>query len=141
MKKPDSLRQALTDAVAELAQNPDKLHCFIQEGRIFATSATSLSFEYLYTLEIIVTDYGADPNTLIVPILAWLHRHQNEMLSNPELMRDGFSFEADILNHDTVDLAIKLKLSERVGVHQANGEYIVEHYDEPNVDARSLAFL
>ena len=62
-------------------------------------------------------------------------------LSNPELMRDGFCFEADILNHDTVDLAIKLKLSERVGVHQANGEYIVEHYDEPNVDARSIAFL
>lgn len=131
MKKPDSLRRALTGAVTELAQNPEKLHCFIQEGRISSTSARSLSFEYAYTLEIIVTDYNADPDTIIVPILAWLRVHQNEMLSNPELMQDGFSFEADILNHDTVDLAIKLKLSERVGVHEEEGHYVIEHYEEP----------
>lgn len=141
MRKPDSLRQALTEAVAELAQNPEKLHCFVQEGRIFSTSATSLSFEYEYTLEIIVTDYSADPNTLIVPILAWLRRNQNEMLSNPELMRDGFSFEADILNHETVDLAIKLKLTERVGARQDHGEYITEYYDEPYNEAASALFL
>lgn len=134
MKKPDSLRQALTQTIPELAQNPDQLHCFIQEGRISATSATSLSFEYAYTLEIIVTDYSAEPNTLIVAILAWLRVHQNEMLSNPELMQDGFSFEVDILNHDTVDLAIKLKLTERVGVHEKYGQYTIEHYDEPGAN-------
>lgn len=131
MNKPDSLRRALTTAIAELAQNPDKLHCFVQEGRVISTSATSLSFEYAYTLEIIVTDYRDHADTLIVPILAWLRIHQNEMLSNPELMQDGFSFEVDILNHDTVDLAIKLKLTERVGVHERAGRYVIEHYEEP----------
>ncbi len=40
-------------------------------------------------------------------------------------------FEADILNHSTVDLAIKLPLTERVTVTVDGSGYLVEHHDEP----------
>ena len=136
MNKPDSLRRLLASAVPYLKRDPDKLHIFIDEGRVAATAAPSLSFEYAYTLNAIVTDFAGHPDTLMVPILDWLKRHQPEMLLNPDRMRDGFTFEADILNHKTVDLSIKLKLTERVGVRDdaSTGQRTITHFDEPPVD-------
>ena len=57
MNKPNSLRAALTAALPEFARNPDRLHIFIEHGSIAVTAAKSLSFEYAYTLDIVVTDY------------------------------------------------------------------------------------
>ncbi|WP_043944206.1 phage tail protein, partial [Ralstonia solanacearum] len=36
------------------------------------TGARSLSFEYQYTLTLIVTDYPDSSDTIVVPVLAWL---------------------------------------------------------------------
>ena len=70
MQKPKQLRQALTDSVPLLQRNPDSLNMFIDGGRIASTLASSLSFEYQYQLNLVVTDYGDDPDMLIVPLLA-----------------------------------------------------------------------
>ena len=131
MKKPDSLRAALTAAVRDLERNPDKLHIFIDQGRVEATGARTLSFEYQYTLTLIVTDFADDTNALVVPILAWLREHQPEIFFNPDRRRDGFTFEAEVLNHTTVDVAVKLALSERVVVRVVGDRYQVEHAPEP----------
>jgi hypothetical protein len=135
MKKPASLRAALTAAVPHLKRNPDALHIFLDEGRIISTAATSLSFEYQYVLNVIVTDYSEHADTIVVPILAWLRRNQIDLLLNPDRGRDGFRFEADILNHTTLDLSIKLTLTERVGVTENEGKLTVTHFDEPPLDA------
>lgn len=131
MNKPASLRQALADAIPDLKRNPDNLHVFIDEGRIIATGVPSLSFEYRYTLNLIITDFTGHPDSVIVPIIAWLHRHQIDMLQNRDLMRDGFSFEADILSHTAMDLSIKLALTESVSVQAGAGGYQINHPAEP----------
>lgn len=134
MIKPDSLRATLVAAVPHLKRNPDALHVFLDEGRVISTAAPSLSFEYQYVLNVIVTDYRDHADTIVVPILGWLRRHQPELLLNPDRGRDGFRFEADLLNHTTLDLAIKLTLSERVGVSESAGKLTVTHFSEPPLD-------
>ena len=136
VNKPDSLRRLLREMVPHLKRDPEKLHIFLDEGNVIAGGAPSLSFEYHYVLNAIVTDYAGHPDTLMVPILSWLKVNQPEMLLNREKMREGFSFEAEILNNKTVDISIKLRLTERVGVKDdpVSGTRTVTHYDEPEVD-------
>ncbi len=135
MMKLTSLRDALTAGVPHLAANPDALHVFVDEGRVVGTGARSLSFEYQYTLTLIVTDYPGSSDTIVVPVLAWLRTNQPDLFANDERRRDGFRFEAEPLNHCTVDLSIKLQLTERVTVKPAGGGYQVEHHPEPINDA------
>lgn len=131
MLKPDSLRQALTDAVPYLKQNPDSLHIFIDRGAIVSTLAASLSFEYQYTLNLIITDYSGDADTLFVPILHWLRRHQPDSMAHHDKRAEGFTFEADHINHSLRDISINLKLTERVIVKEQQGMLQVTHKDEP----------
>ncbi|WP_029046578.1 phage tail protein [Cupriavidus sp. amp6] len=131
MMKPNSLREALTAAVPDLARHPEKLHVFVDEGRLVATGAKTLSFEYRYTLTLIVTDFGAGSDEIMVPVLAWLRANQPELFFSPTQREDGVKFEADILNHTTVDLALKLPLTERVTVRVSGTGYQVEHRPEP----------
>ncbi|MEC3766878.1 phage tail protein [Cupriavidus sp. SS-3] len=131
MMKPNSLREALTGAVPDLARHPEKLHVFVDEGRLVATGARSLSFEYRYTLTLIVTDFAAGSDEIMVPVLAWLRVNQPELFFSPAQREDGVKFEADILNHTTVDLALKLPLTERVTVRVNGTGYQVEHHPEP----------
>jgi len=131
MQKPDHLRAHLVQALPELQYHPDKLLLFVDEGHIIATGVSGLSFEYRYTLTIILTDYTGSPDAVMVPLLDWLHVHQNELLMNPD-RRESIRFEADILAGGQVDLQIQLPLTERVGVKQtAPGQFVTEHYPEP----------
>ena len=135
MKKPQSLRDFLTDALPELARDPDRLLVFIDRGSLVATMAPGQSFEYSFTLNLIVTDYAGHPDAVMVPLLDWIRINQPELLANPK-QRGQIAFEADILANDKIDLDIKLPLTERVGVHRdAEGVVTVEHYCEPTIDA------
>lgn len=134
MLKPSSLRAALTAANPELAMDPDKLLVMIEFGSIQSTGVNSLSFEYVYTLNLIITDYAGNPDAVIVPLLAWIRDNQSELLFNSDKRKDGITFEADMLNNASVDLAIKVKLTERVGVHESAGQLSVTHYPEPPLD-------
>ena len=133
MLKPDKLRQALTAGIAQLKTHPDKLRIFIEKGGVRSTAAHSLSFEYAYTLVIFVEDYEGHPDTLFVPVLAWLRVNQPELLLHPDRQKDGISFEAEILNHNSADIEIKLNLTERVLVSEdkATGRCTVSHIGEP----------
>lgn len=133
MNKPDSLRAALTAAIPEFARNPDRLHVFIEHGSIATTAANSLSFEYAYTLDVVVTDYAGHADHLIVPVIAWLKVNQPEMLLNRELCRDGFRFQAELLDNGKSDVEILLKLTERVGVLEKPDGYEIRHFAEPAI--------
>lgn len=134
MIKPASLRAAIEAALPELKRNPDRLLVFIDEGGIRCTAAASLSFEYSYTLQVVVTDYARHADTIMVPVLAWVAHNQPELLANPD-RRDGIRFEADLINHKSMDLAVSIQLTERVVVttHQ-DGTYTAEHVPEPPLD-------
>ncbi len=136
MLKPDSLRATLEAALPDLARNPDRLLVFIDEGTVRCTAAESLSWEYGYTLRVVVTDYAQHADTLVLPVLRWVAKHQPELLSNPDRQKTGIRFEADLLNKSSMDLAILLTLTERVVVRDnpdAPG-LLAHHVPEPPLD-------
>ncbi len=133
MNKPMALRELLSKSVPHLQRNPDNLHVFIENGNIVATGAgLNLSFEYQFNCVLIVTDYAAHADTLIVPILGWLTTNQPELLFNPDKRDSGFKFKAEIINHTTADIEIVLALTERVKVvPDENMQLEVTHLPEP----------
>lgn len=139
MLKPNSLRAHLTAATPELRRNPDKVSIFVREGRLLAAGAESLSFEYRYTLNVVVLDYAGASNAIMVPLLAWLRANQIEILDNPSLRDKSVRFDVEYLNKETVDISIEIDLTEAVivaeGEDPASAEtakrYTVSHAAEP----------
>lgn len=131
MKKPQLLRQHLVAAMPSLAADPERLLVFVDDGGLAASFAAGLSFQYRYTLELILRDFAGAPEAVMVPLLQWLTRHQPELLANPE-NRDKLTFVVDVLSDSLVDLAIKLPLTERARVVQDNaGAFQLEYLSEP----------
>lgn len=113
MQKPKSLRQAIENALPELAQNPEKLVMFVQQGSISSNKAT-LSHSKNYTLTLLITDFTGDLDVLETAIIHWLQTNQPDILGAGQVERDSFQFDVDILSHDSADVLYQLKLSERV---------------------------
>lgn len=136
MLKPASLRAALETALPELAANPDRLIIYIDQGRIDTRRGGSLSFEYRYRLNLVLLDYPHHPSAAMVPMLAWLRTHQPDITLNPELGEQAVTFEAEILNQASMDLAVRLLLTERVLVQTdpETGETTAHHLPEPLLD-------
>ncbi|ELY2856307.1 phage tail protein [Cronobacter dublinensis] len=131
MLKPKQLREALTSSVPLLARNPDSLNMFIDSGRIVSTLASSLSFEYQYQLNLVITDYADDIDLVMVPVLAWLRENQPDIMATEEKRRTGFTFKADVLSDTLCDISIDLQLTERVIVQQDGDALHVNHIGEP----------
>ena len=138
MLKPNSLREHLIAATPELQVNPDKLVILIKSGTIAAAWVDSLSFEYRYTLELLLLDYSSHPDLVIVPMLEWLQINQSELFDNAEKREKAIRFTAEFLNKTTMDLSIELDLTERVIVAVADTQapgtsehYTVTHIGEP----------
>ncbi|CNL00064.1 phage tail protein [Yersinia enterocolitica] len=131
MLKPDSLRKTLTDAVPVLRTNPDMLRLFVDNGKIAATLAASLSFEKQYTLNVVVTDFTGDIDLLLVPIMAWLRENQPDIMTTDEGQKKGFTWYTDINNDNSIDVSINLLLSERTLVREVDGALHVQKIPEP----------
>ncbi|WP_312403990.1 phage tail protein [Pseudomonas rhodesiae] len=139
MNKPESLRAHLLATVAEFKHNPDRLLIFIDNGKVRCTAAHTLSFEYSFDLQIILTEFAGHPDSVILPILGWLSVNQAELLENLDKVKDGIQFEADILDKNKVDLSITLQLTERVVVGEDDqGKTTVKHPNEPQYVAGYL---
>jgi len=131
MYKPNSLRQHMAAAIPELQRDPDRLLVFVDEGNVVASATASLSFEYSYKLNLIVTDYAGDADAIMVALIAWLKVHQLDLMANEERRKHGISFEVDFNNHETVDISIKLDLTERVAVKRGEaGRLDIQHLAE-----------
>ena len=131
--KPKQLRQALTNSLPQLQNNPDNLHLFIDHGRIVSTLAPSLSFEYQYQLNVVITDYPEDADLIMVPVLAWLRENQPDIMATEHKRQTGFTFKVDVLSDTLSDISIDLQLTERVIVKEDNGVLHVDHVPEPTM--------
>lgn len=132
MIKPASLRAAIAAAAPELKTAPDKFLVFVDAGTIVSISTSLPSFEYRYTLNLILTDFAGDADQVFVSLLAWVRINQSELMDNDTLRKSAITFEVDHLNGDTCDISIKLPLTEAVRVTQdAGGAYQVQHPAEP----------
>ncbi|MBL5920755.1 phage tail protein [Lelliottia amnigena] len=132
MNKPQSLRRALNEAVSYVRDNPDKLHLFVDNGSLVTTGAHSLSWEYRYTLNVVIEDFSGDQNLLMAPVLLWLKANQTDAINNPDLREKLFTFEVDILRNDVCDISLNLQLTERVLVSTDGGISTVEAESEPD---------
>lgn len=109
MKKLHLLRKHLINAVPGLARDPDRLLTFVEEGSIEFHRGPNLSHEYQFAAQLVLTDYAADLDTVIVPLLQWLAEYQPDV--DP---LQAINFEAEILANNAVDLALRIRLTERV---------------------------
>lgn len=99
---------------------------------LVATGASSMSWEYRYTLNVVVEDFSGDQNLLMAPVLLWFRENQPDAINNPELREKLLTFEVDILRNDVCDISLNLQLTERVLVSTDGGISTVEAEPEPN---------
>ncbi|MFM0645000.1 phage tail protein [Paraburkholderia bryophila] len=131
MIKTASLRAALVAAIPELAINPERLTIFLDEGHILATGTRTPSFEYRYTAHAIVQDFAGDSDHVFIAIVEWARANQPDLVTNADERERGITFEADILNNETVDLSIRLQLTESIVVSaDASGARTIKHVDD-----------
>ncbi|WP_439450316.1 phage tail protein [Stenotrophomonas sp. ATs4] len=131
MKKPQLLRQHLVAAIPSLAADPERLLVTVDDGGLVASFTAGLSFQYSYTLELILRNFSGAPEAVMVPLLQWLTRHQSDLLAAPA-NRDKLSFVVDVLSDTLMNLSIKLLLTERVRVVQDDaGAFQLEYMPEP----------
>lgn len=129
MKKPQELRQYLINSVPALQHNPEQMLIFIDGGHLATTLECSLHFQYVYTLNVIITDLALHPDSILVPLLAWLRVNQTD------IKQDGIKFKADVLNNDQIDLSLHIPITESVLVHTTpEGNYTTEHKPEPQLE-------
>lgn len=131
MLKPDAIREIITRANPYLRRDPDKLQVFLDAGRVVSRGAASLSYEYQYTLNVIVQDYPNHADQIVLPMLAYLRTQQPELFENPERSNNLIRFDAEILNQDTIDLSLQVDLTERVIVSEVDGRLKAAHVGEP----------
>lgn len=125
-----SCRAALEAAVPWIKANPDKMVMFIESGSV-AARLGGLGMAYHYTLTIVLQDFAHHIDTIMVPLLQWIRGNQPALLQNPDDAKKAISFEAEILDSDTCDLRLQIKLFEGVKVSIVGGEATVEHLPEP----------
>jgi hypothetical protein len=134
MNKPASLREAVQKAAPALENDPGKLLVFVDKGQVVSHGPGSLSFEYRYTLNLVMTDMSGTADPIIAAVLGWAQVNQPELLAVGE-KRNVIQFEVDHLNHNTYDLSIELPLTEGVRVTKdAGGALAFQHVAEQAPD-------
>lgn len=133
MIKPDSLRAALTAALPLLATNPENLRMWVDKGSVRARHshdpARPGAFEWRYTLNVHIYDWTLHPALPVLAVNHWLAINQPDLLSGTA--DESYSFEADIIDAATIDLALELKLTEAVTVTPRNdGGFDLQHLAE-----------
>ena len=93
MNKPEHLRAHLLATVAEFKHNPDRLLIFIDNGKVRCTAAASLSFEYSFDLQIILTDFAGHPDSVMLPILGWLSVNNRSCWKTSTRSKTAFSLK------------------------------------------------
>ncbi|EPL3702362.1 phage tail protein [Morganella morganii] len=141
MNKLNSIKDTLCRKIPYLKDNPEKLYLFVDDGGIFATNEPSLSYEYIYSLNIILEAFPGDQNIVFAVVVEWVKQHQPDILANPDKRANGIRFEADILNSQTANISIDLKLTERIIVSVQDGAYRVEAVPEPENPMDSWEYL
>lgn len=140
MRKPDSLRAALTAAVPALADNPHQLKMWIDNGRVRSLgNGGPPAIDYRYKLSLLLLDFAADePHTFFAAIVAWLALEQPDTLLRPLDPDTGIAFEIQVLDDAKVDILVTLNLDEAVRGDAAGP---IVQMPEPVLDGQELLAL
>ncbi|XAP77899.1 phage tail protein [Citromicrobium bathyomarinum] len=131
MKKPTSLRTALTAALPEIRNDPDRLAIWIEDGAVRARHTETHSFAFQYPLSILLREVKTDIAIVTHAINRWLRRHQPDLLAGGA--GDSYKFETDILDNGTADILFTVDLTESVSIAaNDDGSWTVEYLIEPD---------
>lgn len=81
MKKLNSIKDTLLKKIPYPGNNPEKLYLFVDDGGIFATNEPSLSYEYIYSLNILPEAFPGDQNVVFAVVVEWVKQHQPDTQS------------------------------------------------------------
>lgn len=127
--KPNSLREAIVAALPDFATDPDRLAMWIEKGSIRSPVTESRSFEWAYVLNIALENFTGQPAILFLTINDWLRTNQPELLQPGA--HKGYAHEVDVIDENTVDMHVKLNLTERIAVErQSDGTDRLQHLDD-----------
>lgn len=127
--KANSLREAIVAALPDFATDPERLAMWIEKGTIRSPMTESRSFEWAYSLNIALEGFTGQPAILFLAINDWLRTNQPELLQPGA--HKGYSHEVDVIDENTVDMHVKLELTERIAVErQSDGTDILQHLDD-----------
>lgn len=130
MQKITSLRRALEQAIPALRKDPQALAVWVENGNAQCRQTTSESFGFAYTLNVLLKETDVDLALISLAIFRWLRTNQPDLLS-PQA--DGFTFEVDILDAKSWDVAISLALREQVSVTpRDDGDHDLTYLPEPD---------
>ncbi len=130
MQKLKSLRDALRRAVPQFKTNPDMLRLYVDSGHNVSTLATSLSFQKVYDLRVVIVDFVGDLDLIFVPVQAWLREQQPDVMT-AQGREKGFAYQVDVNSDDSLDIGITLRLTERTLVREIDGALHVSYAPEP----------
>lgn len=111
MRKIDTLRDAIFDALPELKRDPDRVRLWIERGTAKSTLTTGQGLVLTFQLNVLVTEMASDLTVLALAVFRWMRTNQ------PDLMvpgHEGIAFDADILDKDTADVLLQLQLDQAV---------------------------
>ena len=119
MEKPGSLRAAIGQVFPDLARDVDRLRLWVEKGSIRCRQTQSRGFEWTYTLTAVMTDFTGHPSLVFLAVNDWLRVNQPDLLAAGNA--ETFSFQADILDENTIDLQFDLRLTEQVRLIERDG--------------------
>lgn len=128
--KAASLRAALTDALPEFQREPDRLRMWVEDGAAQHRQTATLAFGFRYRLNVLLVECATDIALVALPLFRWLRVNQPDLLAPG---RDGFTFDADILDNRTADMLIQLELTDNVTVApREEGGWTLDYLPEPD---------
>lgn len=133
MKKAATVRDYLERSIPRLKGNAQALKAFVDEGAVAAIGAPGKAWSYAFTLNLIFEDMPAgDLDAVTGALLAWLEINEPGLLVSPDTQRQAITFEADFLDAKTMDLSVKINLTEGVRLEpRPGGKFETVHLDEP----------
>lgn len=130
MLKIDTLRAAITATIPELAQSPENLRIWIERGAGRCQGTPTDAFGFTFQANVLIVEMSADLAVLAHAIFRWLRANQPELLTPG---RDGFTFDADILDNATADVLLQIQLTQNVTVSPREaGGFELAYLPEPD---------
>lgn len=131
MQKPASLRKALTAALPELRNEPDRLSLWVEDGSVRTRQTAAQGFAFEYPLSVLLREVKTDIAIAVHAINRWLRIHQPDLMAAHQAA--SYKFETDILDEGSADILFTLQLTEAVAIADAEGgAWSIEYQAEPN---------
>ncbi|WP_313801015.1 phage tail protein [Sphingobium sp.] len=130
MLKLDTLRASIATALPELARSPENLRIWIERGSGRCQGTPSDAFGFAFQANVLIVEMASDIAVLSHAIFRWLRVNQPDLLTPG---KEGFSFDADILDNGSADVLLQIQLTQNVTVAPKDGGgFTLAYLPEPD---------